>query len=48
MYEFFHDVGDNYDELSEAIEHQWDWVHKESPEEQVEMAIRWMNTRSAL
>lgn len=42
MYEFWHEVGADYDALRPAIAHQWDWVDTEGPEQQLERALRWM------
>ena len=45
MYEFWHDIKDDFEKLGPAIEHQWDWVKCDQPETQLEIALRFMNGR---
>ncbi|KAI0696714.1 FAD/NAD(P)-binding domain-containing protein [Cytidiella melzeri] len=42
MYEFWNEEGEDYERLPHAISHQWDWVESDTPEEQIEKALRWM------
>lgn len=42
MYEFWHDEGDDFEKLPHAITHQWDWVETESPEQQIDRALKWI------
>ncbi len=40
MYEFNSEYGDDYAQLGPAIERQWDWIDKRTPEEDAEHALK--------
>ncbi|KAI0088036.1 FAD/NAD(P)-binding domain-containing protein [Irpex rosettiformis] len=46
MYEFWNVEGADYSKLPHAITHQWDWVKEETPEQQIERALKWVQEDS--